>query len=122
MEGALESPHSLTTVLAILCIILCLHFAKGILELFWTKFEKKNEMTERLDKDFAKLEMRMVASSDKLETRLASIERDMNEVLQSRLELKKLLAVVQAIAGPAKWNKALKTAESSDIFRLRKSD
>ena len=107
MDKLFDTEHGLPSLLAGITVILALHLVLKIGEVLWEVYRKKDELSA---KNVESLKTTMLS----VESRMIAIERDLNEVLKLRKDLKVYFEAVKLTAG-ARWPKISKTARHDGL-------
>ncbi len=103
MEMALSKFADPSQLMAWLVLILTLHLLLKIGQIAFETVKKKSELSERAIEGLGKIEHRM-----------ASLERDLNEILKFRQDFKRLFTAVKVIAGD-RWPDVRKAILEDDL-------
>ncbi len=114
MESLIDSQHGASTLLAGLVIILCLHLVLKLAQFLYEMARKKNELSERNIESLSNSLKTAIDSIQSTNSRLAAVERDLNEVLKFKLDFRRLFSAVKYIAGD-KWPEAKKAMKDYEF-------
>jgi hypothetical protein len=103
MEHIVDSEHGTTALLAGVIIVLCLHLVVKIAEVVWEVFKKKGELVDAVEKNQARIEQRLI-----------TIERDLNEILKFRKDFQFLYSCIKTSTGK-RWPEVKKRAEEEQL-------
>ncbi len=107
MDALLDSQHGLTTLLAGLIVILTLHVFLIIAKFIFELARKKTE-------DYTNALKTTSDSIQKMESRIMTVERDLNEVLKFRQDFRRLFTAIKVLAGD-KWPEVRKKIMEDDL-------
>lgn len=111
----LDTKHGIPTLLATIAVVLCLHLILKVGEFVFDILKKKNEISEQSVSNLTTALGVATKAVDKLECRIAEVEKDLSEIPKFKLDLRRLFSAVKFVAGD-EWPKVRKHIMDEDFL------